>query len=434
MDGSRAKTEKIYAEYVKCPRGALTRQGSQFGALALALHLILSSGCQPPTGPSPTTLSASPTPAASGGSPTVLATPLSYEEIIERYQASAETAENGWPELKAFLDGSDDGASSGMEKAAELELDKPADAAVFDEKILPVLRSAFTKKVFTGAPKLLSGQDPINPHYRDLRALCDLLTKRADQLWTSGKKEQALEFVELPLSLAHALQSRPETVSVNDFSSKYAAVSLATVADWASTNTLVQPQLDTLRSVLAKYRPDYDHMALSISVDFASLENSLDNQEVRTGILGLGLSKSEEIKQWKEQLRSLRGEAQKLYALAPIDAKAFNDAILKLAPPIQGIVVDYPNIAAMQKRSHASYLATELALTLEKHRLSKSQESLTAEQVFEQTFASDTSAQKVAQALLEVRPGPTPSQFTIAGRSGMFTLVSPDPNVIFYQR
>ena len=433
MDGSRAKTEKIYAEYVKCPRGTLTRQGSQFGALALVLQLILGSGCQTPTGPSPT-LSASPTPAVSGGSPTVMATPLSSEEISQRYQASVENAENGWPELKGFLEGSDDWASSGMESAAELDLDRPADAATFDGKILPALRSAFTKPAFTGTPKLLSGHDPINPHYRDLRALCDLLTQRADQLWTSGKKEQALELVELPLSLAHSLQSRPETVSVNDFSSKYAAVALATIADWASTNTLVQPQLDTLISSLAKYRPDYDHMALSISVDFASLENSLDNQEVRTGILGLGLSQPEEIQQWKEQLRSLLGEAQKLYGLTPIDAKAFNDAILKLAPPIQGIVVDYPNIAAMQKRTHASYLATELALTLEKHRLAKSKEPLTAEQVFEQTFASDTSAQKVAQALLEVRPGPTPSQFTIAGRSGMFTLLSPDPNIIFYQR
>ncbi len=413
-------------------RRPLSRQISQFGALALALQLFLNSGCQPATDPSPT-FSASTTPAATG-SPAAVATPLSYEEILQRYQASVKPSENGWSELSAFLKGTAEEAPTEMENAAELDLDIPADATAFDDKVLPLLRSAFTKTAFTGAPKLLSGQDPINPHYRDLRALCDLLTKRADQLWASDKKEQALELVELPLSLAHSLQSRPETVSVNDFSSKYAAVALATIADWASTNTLVQPQLDTLSSILAKYRPDYDHMALSISVDFASLENSIDNQEIRTGILGLGLSKPEEIKQWKEQLRSLRGEAQKLYDLTPIDAKAFNDAVLKLAPPIQGIVVDYPNIAAMQKRSHASYLATELALTLEKHRLAKGKESLTSEQTFERTFASDAVARQVAQALLEVRPGPTPSQFTIAGRSGMFTLVSPDPNVIFYQR
>lgn len=409
-------------------------QTHTLGGLALTLALIFGSGCNNPTTPVATSTPVASATPQSSNSPTAEASPVSYEEIARLYQEPAEESGNGWPELQKFLAGSQDGGSSGMEVASALDLSEPADAATFDSKILPLLKSAFQKSAFTGAPKLLSGQDPINPYYRDLRALCDLLTQRADQLQSSGKKEQAVELVGLPLALAHALQSRPETVSVNDFSSKYAAASLATIADWASTNALSAPQLDQLLALLAKYRPDYHHMVLSISVDFVQLENSLDDQGVRTEILGLGLSRPEEIQSWKDQLRALRVDAEKLYGVAPIDAKAFNDVIAKLAGPIQGIVIDYPNVAALQKRSYASYLATELALTLEKHRLSKPKEGLTPEQAFQQTFGSDTTSAKVAEAMLEVRTGKNPGQFTVAGRPGMFALVSPDPHVVFYER
>lgn len=406
----------------------------QLGCLALALHLFLGAGCQKPsqTGPS-----GSPTVAATSSvssSPAVATTPISDTEIIALYQAATEPTQNGWTDLKPFFGGSEDSAAFTMDTLGELDLDKPADSATFDEKAVPLLQTAFSKPAFTASAPLLSGQDPINFHYRDLRTLCDLLTKRADQLWDSKHKEKALPLVELPLRLAHSLQSRPETVSVNDFSSKYASSSLATIADWASTNTLTQPELDTLITSLANYRPDYDHLVLSISVDFAQLENSLSNQEVRTGILGLGLSRPEEIEQWKKQLHDLRPEAQKLYGLHPIDPKAFNDAILKLAPPIQGIVIDYPNVAAMQKRSFASYLATELALVLEKHRISKAKKPLTSEETFAQAFGPGSKTEQVAKAMLEVRLGATPSQFTVAGRTGMFALVTPDPNVVFYER
>lgn len=404
------------------------------GSLTLALSLFVTSGCKSPTPPvSTATPIASATPLTSS-TPTAGPSPVSYEEIARLYEEPTDESQNGWPELLKFLGGAEDGDSSGMEVASALDLTQPKDAATFDSKILPLLKSAFQKPSFTGAPKLLSGQDPINPYYRDLRALCDLLTQRAHQLLSSGKKEQAIELVGLPLALAHALQSRPETVSVNDFSSKYAAASLATIADWASTNELSASQIDQLLNLLAKYRPDYQHMVLSISVDFVQLENSLDDQGVRTETLGLGLSRPEEIQGWKDQLRALRVDAEKLYGVSPIDAKAFNDVIAKLAGPIQGIVIDYPNVAAMQKRSFASYLATELALTLEKHRLAKPKASLTPEQAFQQAFGSDTKTAQIAEAMLEVRTGKSPAQFTVAGRAGMFALVSPDPNVIFYQR
>lgn len=406
----------------------------QLGCLAIALHLFLGVGCQNPPKTNP---SGSPTAAATSNassSPAVVATPISDTEIISLYQAPTEPTQNGWTDLKPFFGGSEDSAALDMETVGELDLDKPAHVAVFDEKVVPFLQAAFSKPAFTASAALLSGQDPINFHYRDLRTLCDMLTKRADQLWDGQQKDKALPLIELPLRLAHALQSRPETVSVNDFSSKYASSSLATIADWASTNSLTQPELDTLIANLASYRPDYDHLVLSISVDFAQLENSLSNQEVRTGILGLGLSRPEEIEGWKKQLQGLRPEAQKLYGLHPIDPKAFNDAILKLAPPIQGIVIDYPNVAAMQKRSFASYLATELALVLEKHRISKTKKPLTSEEAFAQAFGANSKAEQVAKALLEVRLGATPSQFTVAGRTGMFALVTPDPNVVFYER
>ncbi len=406
-----------------------------FCCLALAVQLLWVAGCQNPPTPGPAA-SVSPvaTPAASL-SPSAGAAVLSDEEIVAQYQAPVDPPSNGWVELKPFLEGgSEDPAAVSMETVGELDLASPADAKTFDEKIVPLLESAFSKPSFTSSSQLLSGQDPINFFYRDIRTLCDLLTKRADQLWDSKQKDKAIVLVELPLRLAQALQSRPETVSVNDFSSKYASASLATIADWASTNTLTEPELERLTKILATYRPDYDHLVLSISVDFTQLANSLSNQDVRTGTLGLGLSKPEEIEEWRKQLSDLRPEAQKLYGLHPIDPKKFNDAILKLAPPIQGIVIDYPNVAAMQKRSFASYLATELALVLEKHRLAKGKQPLTQEQVFEQAFGDNTKAQQVAKAMLEVRLGPTPSQFTIAGRPGMFALVTPDPNVIFYER
>lgn len=406
------------------------------GGLALTFLLFLAPGCQTKT---PTLVTPAPS-ASHSASPSVQDTPLvplnslTYEEITARYQSPVDPAQNGWPELLKFLEGGEGDDSSGIDKAEALDLEQAADAKLFDQSILPVLASAFTKPAVTGAPPLISGKDPINPYYRDLRALCDLLTKRADQLQSAGDKEQAMKLIGLPLSLAQALQSRPETVSVNDFSSKFAAASLATIADWASTNVLSIQQLEQLSALLADKRPNYQHLALTISVDFAQLENSLDDQQVRTETLGLGLSDAATISTWKQELRTLRGEAEKLYQLTPIDAQTFNNAVMKLAGPIQGIVIDYPNIAAMQKRSFASYLATELALTLERHRLSEEKEPLSAEQVFQRTFSSDLTTQQIAQALLEVRLGATPSSFTIVGQSGMFTLLSPDPNVIFYQR
>ena len=401
------------------------RTASLTGGLILTL---LCAGCS--QAPKPSTTS-SPTPAAviASASPSG---EVGYAVLIEQYQAPVPETENGWPILKPLLVPPDETTPPLTERLESL--DKPADLAYFDKEVLPKLKEAFAKPAFFDPHPLLSGRDPLNFHYRDLRRLCDLVAARADLLWSADKKGEALELLRLPLGLAKAMQSRPETVSVNLFSGpSYANASLRDIADWASDNSLKGAELDQAAKLLAEYRPEYKHIIETISVDFAQFESSLDDTDTRNETLGLAMAKPEDIELWKKQMRALSVDAKMLYGFEPGDADKFNKAVMKMAPQVQGLVSDYPAHSTQQKLAYATYLATELALGLERHRLSGEKKPLDAGKLLEQTFAADEEAKKAAAALLEYQPGESSGSFSLVGRGDAFKLAVPE-GPTFYQR
>ena len=390
-----------------------------------------------------------PTPSAGGsGTPSVSATPvaaavtgtpggeLSYAEINARYTAPVPQADNGWPIVKPLFVAAAEGQPAPWERYETLAIsDKPADLAVFDKEVLPRVKESFSKPAFLESHQLLSGKDPLSLYYRHLRTLCDQVAERADLLWKTGKKGEALDLLKLPLSLAKALQNRPETVSLNLFSSAYANSSLRDVADWVSTNQMKDPELTQASRMLAEFRPSYAHLAACLSVDFAQLDNSIKDEPIRTEVLGLGMAEAKDLDLWSRQLSQLKSDASKLYSFEATDPQAFNQAVLKMEPQVHGLVLEYPELTTMQKHAYASYLATELALALEKMRLSKTK-APEQKALFKATFAGDSGAQEAALALLTVvyKPGEVPQSFAINGRGKVFALASPDGNVSFYQR
>jgi hypothetical protein len=360
---------------------------------------------------------------------------VSYTEIVESYQGPVTEADNGWPVIKPLLVPSEPDGLAPYDRIESLDLaENPDDLTYFDKEVLPKLREGFSKSFFVDPHPLLSGKDPLSPYYRNLRHLCDLLAQRADMLWAAGKKSEALEMLRLPLSLAKAVQSRPETVSVSLFSSAYASTALRDIADWASTNSLKEPELSQAAEMLAEYRPSYDHLVSSITVDFAQLDSSIKDEPTRTEVLGLGLAKQEDIDVWASQLRGLRSDALKLFGFQPVDPQTFNATVMTMSPQVQGLVLDYPGLTTMQKHAYATYLATELALALERHRLSGSKEPLDAGKLLDQTFGQDKAARAAAEAFLEYRPGQVAGSFALVGRGKVFQLAAPEGEVTFYQR
>jgi hypothetical protein len=228
-------------------------------ALAGGILALLAAGCHRTPGPGPTA-STTPTAVASG-SPQAGA---DYAAITARYQADVVESDNGWPVIKPLLAPTAEDAQP-LSERLDSGLESPEEVSYFDQQVLPVLQVAFRKPFFFEACPLLSGRDPLNFYYRDLRRVCDLVNERADQLWKEGKKTQALELLELPLGLASAMQARPETVSVNLFSGPfYANSALRTLAEWASDNSLQGAELSQAAQLLARHRPSYQHIADSI--------------------------------------------------------------------------------------------------------------------------------------------------------------------------
>lgn len=405
----------------------------RFTAQALAcgtlVCLLLASGCnREPTGGGMGT----PTPVVSASA--VPQGELSYDEILANYQAPVADDQNGWPLLKPLLVASEPDAPVLFDRLALLDLSNPADLSFFDQEVYPTLKLALSRPFFAEPHPLLSGRDPLMTQYRSLRTVCDLLGQRADLLWESGKKTEALEMVALPLSLAKAMQARLETVSVNLFSSGYATTSLGHIAEWAANGSLTEPELGKARELVAANRPSYQHLRSSLEVDFAQLEHSLGDEKTRTEVLGLGMARPEEITRWAEEVRGLHGEAQKLYAAEIVAPEAFNDAVMKRSSQVHGLVLDYPPMVEMQKRSYASYLATEIALALEAHRLAKTK-APAPDALLLEIFAGDSQAQQMVNALLLVQypAEQVPERFLIAGQPGAFKVTAPD-GVAFYQR
>lgn len=403
--------------------------------LFLALYL---SGCtQAPSPPAPApTTAASSTPTLPTDISATPAGELSYAEINARYAATVPESDNGWPIVKPLLKPAVEGQAAPWDRYEALAIsDKPADLAVFDKEVLPKLKEGFSKPTFFEPHQLLSGRDPLSLHYRQLRTLCDQIAERSDLLWEAGNKGEALELLRLPLSLSKALQRRPETVSLNLFSSAYASSALRDIADWTSTNSLKEPELSQASELLAEFRPSYSHLTDCLSVDFAQLDNSIKDGPTRTEVLGLGMASPEDLKLWSEQVGQLRADAQKLYEVEGADPRTFNQAVLKMSPQVHGLVLEYPELTTMQKHAFATYLATELALALERMRLSDIK-APDEKALLEAVFAGDAGAQQAATELLTVQypAGQVPKTFAINGRGKVFALAAPDGKITFYQR
>lgn len=401
------------------------------GGLALSLWL---GGCSGRTAPGP---AASPTSgataASSSASPASFET-LTFEQVSELYEAPVSEADNGWPLVRPLLVAANPDTPPAIDRLQELDLSKKADLAYFDKEVLPTLQSAMAKPAFLESHPLLSGRDPLMMQYRSLRTLCELVGQRADLYWSAGQRDKALEMVRLPLSLAKAMQSRPETVSVNLFSQGYANTSLALLADWAADGSLVEPQLAQARRLLAENRPRYRHLRDSMAVDFAQLENSINDEATRTEVLGLGMAKPEELTRWVEQIRGLQDDALAMYGFEPVNPAKFNDEVMKQSPQVHGLVLDYPPTVEAQKRGYVSYLATELALALEQIRVAKGP-APDPDKLLADTFGADEEAVKAAHAflLLELKAGQPLQSFSIASRPNTFPLTAPEAPP-FYQR
>ena len=410
--------KKLYAVRFRLTRRMVT--------IAAVSSLFLGvAGCRQSTPPGP-----SPSPAATTAVSTPSASPvevasLSIAEITEQYESPVDETQNGLPTLLPLLT---DEAQT--ERLSELSLEKKDDLKYFDTKVSPLLATAFRQPYFLPAHKLLSGQQELN--YRSLRRLVELITERAQLHWEAGQKDKALELVGLPLTLAKAMQSRAETVSVNLFSSSYANFSLDRIDGWLAEGQLNAKEMAQLSKLLAENRPNYDHLEKTISVDFSQISNSLNDPDTRSS-LGMSFAKPEEIAGWQKELLSLYGPAKALYATEAIDPKAFNEAVLKVSPQLQGLVIDYPTVVTMQKHAFSAYLATELALTTESHRLSKDGVVMEQSSLVKEAFADDERAGTIADAFLEMKKGSVPGTFQIVGRGSLFELMSPGAPAVFYE-
>lgn len=261
----------------------------------MSLLGLLLGGCtqlptiEPTTAP-PTPISTSPGPlATSTPAETLAQNAKRFGELTATYEAAVPPQDNGWPTVAPLLQG--EGAGPGpslVERIEGLDLSRKRDLAFFDERVVPVLRQGFARPHFFVPHRLLLGQDPLNPHYRSLRRLCELLGERAELAMKAGKFDEALGYLELPLALAQGMEHRPETVSIALFSLSYAEMALRPLCTWLRMDALSPAQLTRATALLRRYRPDRTHVRQTVLVDFAQLDNSLADEETRSKILGLG--------------------------------------------------------------------------------------------------------------------------------------------------
>jgi len=305
-----------------------------------------------------------PTPAATGTpvametvqptstpSPELSRTP-DFEEVTQRYEVPIPEGSDGYPLLKQLL----------SEEGEPPDLNDSDGVQRFDAEYLPVLKEAFQKPHFAADDSLVVGEyGEVN--YLGVRTLVNLLLQRADLLWREGERQQALELVALPLELSDSMQSRPETVSVNLFSSSYADAAVGQIQAWIEESELTPGEYQSLKQTLSEHAPEYEHVEETVTVDFAQLLNSLETEEGRNR-LGIGTVEESTLDTWRDQLGEIFVESQALYGEAPVDPEIFNRSVREASGPIQGLVIDYPEVATMQKHAYAKYKATELGLAL----------------------------------------------------------------------
>ena len=282
-----------------------------------------------------------------------------FVAVTERYEAEPEGGQNGFEILEPLLNSQlPEGLGDDLEMVS---LDEPDQIKAFDTKLVPTLKEGMSRKGFVPKARLMAGEGDIN--YRGLRHLVGLLGLRAEQRLEKGDLKGATELVELPISLAAAMQSRPETVSVNLFSAGYASTSIAWIQGALEGGALDADSIARLQKLLSANSPSYPHLQETITVDFAQLVNSLNTEEGR-GMMGIGQVEDTTLESWRKQLFEIYARATKLYETSSGSAEAFNQTVMGAAVPIQGLVLDYPEVVTMQKRYFAEYKATELGLAL----------------------------------------------------------------------
>lgn len=336
-----------------------------------------------------------------------------FDEIVERYEAPIDEADNGYFIVEPLLSGVLPEAFD-EESLYDISLESSEQRKLFDEHLLPILTEGFTKSLFRPNGRLVVGDVEVD--YRGLRHLVILIGQRAEQHWSQGEKAAALKLLRLPLSLSQAMRERPETASINLFSSSYAEVSLDLVQTWTESSTIDEESIRSLRTILEEAEPDFSHLQETVVVDFAQLLNSLETEAGRER-LGIGLVEDERLQKWRDELLTIYREALELYGDKPIDATAFNRTVLDSSSRIQGLVIDYPEVATMQKRALVRYKATELGLAMMLPNSEERVETLINEPVAREFLKIDRDDERVR----------------LIGQPGQFEVLAPGVEPIFFE-
>jgi hypothetical protein len=351
---------------------------------------------------------------------------IAFQELTAEFESPVPPDSDVYVALKPILEGN---LPKGLgDDVNALDLESPAQVQAFDESLLPLLEEALEKPYFAPDTKLqATGFGTVD--YRGIRTVVNLITTRADQLWSQGEREEAVDLLELPLNLSVAMQSRPETASVNLFSSGYAEAAVSLAQEWLESPDVKPDTVDELAEALEEASPSYPHLQETVTVDFAQLYNSLETEEGRSQ-LGIGQVQDTTLQAWNSQLLAIHGEASRLYDTRPMDPAAFNKTVLDASGPIQGLVIDYPEVATMQKHAFAKYKATELGLALLGSR-GESLRELPSDKMIETVFQENLETAQVLKNLLEVSVDE--ERIRIEGRDGQFELLVPGVNPVFFQ-
>lgn len=396
----------------------------------LAVATVAICSCSQPTDPG--VPSATPAPAASAeATPEVSSSPAEvvdeavFVAVTQRYEAEPEKGQNGFEVLEPLLNSQlPEGMGDDLEM---LSLDEPEQIKAFDAKLLPQLKEGMGRKGFVTKARLMAGEGDIN--YRGLRHLVGLVGQRAEQRLEEGDLKGSTELVELPIRLAAAMQARPETVSVNLFSAGYASTSIAWIQGALESGALDTESIARLQKLLGANSPSYPHLRETITVDFAQLVNSLNTDEGR-GMMGIGQVEDTTLESWRKQLFDIYAHATKLYETSPDSAEAFNQTVMQAAVPIQGLVLDYPAVVAMQKRYFAEYKATELGLALVGPQAAQWKD-VPSEELIDKFFAQDPETAAALNELVRIeRDG---QALKVVGRMEQFQLLAPGVEPVLFE-
>lgn len=392
-------------------------------AVTLCVGLaILQFGCQaPPVEPTPTPLAAAtaqPSPSHSlSPSPAHTSVELDVLAIRRAYESPVEDEDNGFLGVSKLLQEQD--------SIFDLALETEEQRKSFDQTILPRLMESFGKPYFLPPRTLAGEEEPVD--YRGLRHLVGLVIQRADQMWKEGERSRALLIGLQPLHLAHAMRSRPETASVNLFSGLYAESSLRLATGWLASPLSVQ-ELAVLESHLQQTTPTYTHLEETVRVDFAKLLSAMETEEGREQ-LGIGTIETSTKERWVEQLKAIFGKATELYTPAGTEPESFNEQVLQAATQIQGLVIDYPEVSTMQKRSFALHKATQLGVAL-LGPAGPELRKLSSDEIVARHFQDSPEMVEILKELIKVEVGE--DSIVVKGQKEPFELLAPGVEPVFF--